>query len=645
MGPGGEDLSLTGALGATMLAGHCSSFPTENATTIMSDSASSGTMTRATIWGYMAMLNETIPDIDMTIARDWAMCAGVGAMTFAGLGGGDADWMLDTTGTAVNAATRLSYMGITMDNTAAMGMLFGAPGDDNITGLLEISDDKTDNGAAKFLGYMAAGDMTAAMDATGIQDPTTLGQVAAWVTGWFNDSSSLPMVLLGGSGDMTASLFVNTTFGAEDPLNGGYLSTSLNIGREDGSSLWELLGRDSIELDPALSGNILYNESTGLTTQGGAVLFLYGELSGQTPPIFDGNSLPWNEATIATMYGVDENVSSAMRLLMMGDAASGQAGVYGTNSEAKVPGYLMSIGAMPYLTQSFNNWLLGWQDAATGGWLSLETNETYYGSGGVANGDGTNYTMCTGEGGDCDQGETLAEDGSTQLSWRNDAMFAATFGLISPESLVGTTGGFLTGTGDKVDVSGYAVADVTCDGTSTVKGIPVDDCSATVVATERNIQANLLETYSLLDATPGALPVYFGSDITMQAEELSGLIIAGESASTFYLDTRAHTSQATAPSMSDLVPVFEIKSSSMIADDDAETMESSIVQNQDKMTYWTNFDSWIDYVTLLFWVGGIAMIGMGMVGAANAPSEEEDKDFSASAEEAPAEESPAEDGE
>ena len=43
--------------------------------------------------------------------------------------------------------------------TAAMGMLFGAPGDDNITGLLEISDDKTDNGAANFLGHMAAGDM------------------------------------------------------------------------------------------------------------------------------------------------------------------------------------------------------------------------------------------------------------------------------------------------------------------------------------------------------------------------------------------------------------------------------------------------------------------------------------------------------
>ncbi len=618
MGPGGEDLSLTGALGATMLAGHCSSFPTENATTIMADSASSGTMTRATIWGYMAMLNETIPDIEMTIARDWAMCAGVG-MTFAGLGGGDAGWMLDTTGTAVNAATRLSYMGITMDNTAAMGMLFGAPGDDKITGLLEISEDKTDNGAAKFLGYMAAGDMTAAMDATGIQDPTTLSQVAGWVTGWFNDSSSLPMVLLGGSGDMTASLFVNTSFGAEDPLNGGYLSTSLNIGQE-GESLWELLGRDAFDLTPAVSGNILYGDF-GLTSQNGAVLFLHGELSGMTPPIFDGAALPWNETTIATMYGVDENVSSAMRLLMMGDPA--QAGIYGTSSDAKVPGYLMSIGAMPYLTQSFNNWLLGWQDAATGGWLSLETNETYYGSNGVLNGDGTNYTMCTGEGGDCDQGETLMEDGSTQLSWRNDAMFAATYGLITQESLVGTTGGFLTGTDDKVDVSGYAIADVTCDGTSEVKGIPVNDCSATVVATERNIQANLLETYSLLDATPGALPVYFGSEITMHAEQLSGLIIAGESSSTFYLDTRAHTNQASAPSMSDLEPVFEIKSSSMIDDDDAETMESAIVTNQDSMMYWTNFDHPIDFVTLLFWLGGIALIAVGMVSAANAPDEKE----------------------
>jgi len=367
--------------------------------------------------------------------------------------------------------------------------------------------------------------------------------------------------------------------------------------------------------------------------------------------------MDWNEQTIAALYDVDTNAAAAMRALMMGP-------IYGTTAESFVPGFLMSsFGTSPYLTQSFNNWLLGWHDPvnaflATGnpmdtsvGWMSLETNETYYSSPNVANGDGTNYTICTGEGGDCDQGETLAEDGSTQLSWRSDAMATATFGLITPESLVGTTGGFLTGDGDKVDVSGYAIADVTYVGTSEVKGIPVDDYSATVIATERNIQANLLETFSLLDATPGALPVYFGSDITMQAEQLSGLIIAGESASTFYLDSRAHGSQASTPSMSDLVPVFEIKSSSTIADDDAETMESAIVQNQDKMTYWTNFDSWIDWVTLLFWLGGIGMVAMGMIGAANSAPEDDSLATAAAAEEeAKAEESaedeaPAEDTE
>ena len=635
MGPGGEDISLTGALGATMLSAHCASFPTEDAATIMGmdDMTASGTMTRATLWQYMAMATETIPDVDTIVARDWAMCAGVG-MTFSALGGGDDDWMLDTTGEAVDASARLANLGITMDNTAAMAMLFGIPGDDAITGLLEVSESGTEFGVGNFLAMDAASAMTAyGMDAA------TYAAVAGWAGGWITDATSLPMILLGGSGDMTASLFVNTTFGAEDPLNGGYLENSLNLG-----GFWGMAeGRENIALDPAVSGNALYGP-LGLTTQTGASIFLYGELSGMTPPIDfttmgPGTPMVWDEATIGALYGVDTNAAAAMRALMMGP-------IYGTTADSFVPGFLMSsFGTTPYLTQSFNNWLLGWHDPvsaflATGnpmdmtvGWTSLESNETYFGSGGIANGDGTNYTMCTGEAGDCDQGETLAEDGSTQLSWRNDAMMAATFGLITPESLVGTTGGFLTGTGDKVDVSGYAIADITCDGTSELKGIPVDDCSATVVATERNIQANLLETYSLLDATPGALPVYFGSEISMQAEEISGLIIAGESKSTFFLDTRVHTSQASTPSMSDLVPVFEIHSSSMIEDSDAEEMESAIVQNQDKMSYWTNFDSWIDYVTLLFWVGGIAMIGMGMVGAANAPTEEEVKDYTTSSEE------------
>ena len=626
MGPGGEDLSLTGALGTTMLAGHCSSFPTENATTIMANPSSSGTMIRASLWNYTAMLNETIPDFEMTIARDWAMCAGVG-MTFAGLGGGDETLGVgDMTGTAVNVSTRLGYLGITMDEMSAMGMLFG-DGDDVITGLLEVNEAGTEYGVANFL----AMDTATAMASYGM-DAATYAAVYGWAASWFGDVTSLPMILLGGSGEMTASLFVNTSFGAEDPLNGGYLENSLNLG-----GAWQYLGASdgtAVDLTPEQSGNVLYG-GLGLTTATGSAIFLYGELSGFTPPLNFSTSPPtpaapmvWDETTISALYGVDVNAAASMRELIMGP-------IYGTTNASFVPDYLMSnFGTTPYLTQTFNSWLLGWHDPVsaylasgnpmdmTVGWASLETNATYYGSNGIANGDGTNYTICTGEVSTCDKGETLLEDGSDQLSWRNDAMFAATYGLITPESLANTTGGFITGTGDLVDVSGYAIAEITCDGTDTVKGVPVDTCSASVEPTKRSIQANLLETYSLLDATPGALPVYFGSEISLMAEQLSGLIISGESTSTFYLDTRAHTNLSSEPSMEHLVPVFQIESSSMIGDDDAETMESSIVTNQASFSYWTNFDHPIDFITLLFWIGGIGLLVAGAVFMMN-PSEEE----------------------
>ncbi|WP_438995619.1 hypothetical protein [Poseidonia sp.] len=608
----GEDVSLLSSVGTMVFAGHCDAYPTspENATV------------RAQIWQYLDT-NEAA-----TVANDYAMCFGIGGNFASTFGGGDASLGIgDTTGMAVNVSTRLGYLGITMDEMSAMVMLFG-DGDDVITGLLEVNDAGTEYGVANFL----AMDGAAAMTAYGM-DQATYASVYGWVASWFGDVTPLPMILLGGSGEMTASLFVNTTFGAEDPLNGGYLNNSLNLGGG-----WELLGAsggNAVALDPALSGNALYGP-LGLTTSAGSAIFLYGELSGFTPPLnfstnppTPGAPMAWDENTIAALYGIDTNAANAMRALMMGP-------IYGTTSESFVPGYLMSsFGTTPYLKQSFNSWLLGWHDPvsaflATGnpmdmsaGWASLETNATYYGSAGIANGDGTNYTMCTGEVDTCDKGETLLEDGSSQLSWRNNAMYAATYGLITPESLANTTGGFVTGTGDLVDVSGYAVAEINCDGTTgTVKNIPVDVCTASVDPTKRSIQANLLETYSLLDATPGALPVYFGSDITMKAEQLSGLIIAGESSSTFYLDTRAHTNQASEPSMSDLVPVFQIKSASMIDGDDAEAMESAIVTNQDAMAYWTNFDHPIDYVTLLFWIGGIALIAIGMISAANAPEDE-----------------------
>ena len=110
-----------------------------------------------------------------------------------------------------------------------------------------------------------------------------------------------------------------------------------------------------------------------------------------------------------------------------------------------------------------------------------------------------------------------------------------------------------------------------------------------------------------------ALPVYFGAEINMQSEQAFGLIIAGDSTSTFYLDTRTGTDLASTPTMDDLQPVFQIVQGSEIADDDAEDMESAIVQNQEYMGWWMNFDNGFDYVALLLYIGGVALIIMHYV--------------------------------
>ena len=614
MGPGGENLSLTGSLGTTMLAGHCSSFPTNPTDHLDVANAS----IRASIWQY------TGPDDATTVARDWAMCAGVG-LTFATLGGGDSAWMLNATGTSVDASTRLAHLGITMDNAAAMTLLFGTPGDDLITGLLEISEDGTEFGVANFLGMGSD-----AMSAYGL-DPATYGAVATWAGSWMTDASSLPMILLGGSGDMTASLFVNTSFGAEDPLNGGYLDNSLNLGGAWGTALIPASeGAPSIDLAAAVSGNILYGP-LGLTTATGATIFLFGELTGMTPPIdfttmAPGAPMEWNAATIQALYGVDANAANALRTLMM-------SVIYGDF----VPGFLVDTfgSSGQYMTMPLDNWLFGWRDPVSAfvagdvtdpslGWSKLETNETYFGSGGISTGPASVYVKCTGHNSDCDKGEAISEDASNQLSWRNDAMFAATFGLVSPVNLNETTGGFLTGSGDMVNAGGYGVTAVVCDGTGEVKGIPVDECTASIDPTTNPITAKLIKSFTLLDATTPALPVYFGTEISMMSEDISGLIISGSSTSTFYLDTRTGLDMASAPNMTDLQPVFEIQLSSEIEDDDAEDMESAIVQNQEYMGWWMNFDNGFDYVALLLYIGGVALIIMHFVMA----GKDEEKDYS-----------------
>ena len=621
--PTGDDVSLTGMVGVMVHAGHCDAFPTATYDEVMADAgngfANVGTMQRASIWGFTVMASETMPDINATIANDWALCFGV-AGTFAQNGGGDDAWF--STPDAVNASTRMmNYLGVDIDNAVAMNLLFGGQGDAVPTGLLATNavgdESATAFGVATFIGMDAATAMTT-YGLTSDQYNAT----AMWVGGWLGSQSALPMVLLGGTGTITAEEYVNVTLGGVDPVGGGYLAYSLNMGGSWGM-VGASLGAPAVSVDAATAGNLLYGP-LGITTSTGAGLFMYGEFYGQTPPVdlqtmAPGAPMTWNETTIGMIYGIDANAAAALRVLLR-DA------IYGDFVPNTLLPSLGSDGA--YKTQTVNEWLFGWRDPVSAfvagdatdmslGWSKLETNLTYYGSGGLSTGPATTYTICTGHNDACDKGETILEDGSNELSWHNTAMAIATFGLVGVETLDETTGGFLTGEGDKVDAGGYAITAVSCSGNSEVKGIPVDDCTASVDPTTRPITAKLIKSFTLVDAMTPALPIYFGTEINMQAEELSGLIIAGDSTSTFYTDMRDQYDRGTAPQMSDLQPLFQIVQSSEIDDDDAEDMESSIVTNQKALSYWTNFDVPTDYVALLLYLGALTCLVLGVIALGN----------------------------
>ena len=562
----------------------------------------STTVKRATAYGYLATeiidnnddgsANTESIDYAQTLIRDWALYTGIG-LEFQSNGGGSP--FTDSE----DIADRLNnLLGVEFSDVDCLNLMISGDGTSTPVGLLAQNSGGTGFGLSAFLDLTSSQAMT-----TFTLNQEQYDSIYQWANGWATSTSSLQMALLGGNSTMNAKEFVNTTFGTNDPISGGFLKYSLNRGGD-----WESQSFLSpIDLTPEQSAEILYGP-LGLTTTNGAMLFLYGELSGKAAPgyigISESNSNEWSLEIIASAYNITNNEARALRELVV-DSIFGEF----------VGDFLIdSFGAQPYLTQSVNSWLLGWHDPVSAylasgdsqnmsvGWASLESNKTYFGSNGVVNGDGINYTICSGEYSVCDKGELLQQDGSSQLSWRNDAMYDATLGLITPEEISGTTGGFISGKGDKVDVSGYAVTDIICTDEDVVKGIPVYTCSASVDPTLRNIQANLLKTFSLLDAMPSALPIYLGSEIEIKSEQLSGLIIAGDSTTRFYLDNRDSNSMHSKPSTGDLVPVFEIKSSSMIGDSDAKAMESAIVQNQNYFSYWTNFDTALDILPFLLWV-------------------------------------------
>jgi hypothetical protein len=524
----------------------------------------------------------------------------------------DDDYLMNDDEDAVNLSVRADrLLGMEIDDDVARTVLTLGNNTAEPLGILAVSDTGTSFGLSAFL-EMNKQD---AMDTYGI-DSNQHDILKDFCGDWANDVSSLPLILVGGEGNMTASDFVNTSFGAEDPVNGVYLQYSLNAGGMWGTGTYGFPSGDPIDITKEESANILYGP-WGLTTSEGAAMFLYGELSGKSLPINYSTGaevapMEWTNETVADIYGVNVEAAGAARLLMMEVVF-----------KSFVPEFLIdSFGTSKYLTQSVNNWILGWHDPVnaylygdgsddmTAGWTSLESNETYFGSsefveGGIPTGDPDKpflITICTGETDTCDKGETVMVGDSEYVGWRTLEKEEATFGLIPAEKQGETTGGFITGEDDLIDLSGYGTAEVKCSKEGTLKGIPVDVCTASMDPLTRSIQAKLINSGDLLDAIPGALPVYFGSDVEIKVEQLSGAIIAGKSKSTFWLDSRPTWEQQSSPTMSDLQEVFVIETNGELDDETAETMESQIVTNQDTFAWFTNFDHWADYVGLSLWI-------------------------------------------
>ena len=613
VGPSNESLSFINYMGPLVYAAMGEPSTLQEMIDNPDDSV---TLERAELWKFAHPTDHNI-----TLSRDWTLYGGLGKLMLD-YGAGNDDYKTNISEDNVTLSERFErLLGLEIDDEVAQSVLMMGNGSDEPMGILAVSESGTSFGLSEFLDM----DQDTAIETFNITS-YQFAKLRQFCSKWANDAESLPLILVGGEGYITASEFVNQTFGSINPIDETYMEYSLNLGGNWGTNKYGFPGADPINLTQNQSAKMLFGE-WGLTTSKGATMFLYGELSGLSLPINYTNSKTaeakeWNNQTIADIYDIDIEAAGAARLLMME--------IIFKNF---IPEFLIdSFGTSEYLTQPMNNWLLGWHDPvnaylATGdhenmteGWTSLEANETFYGSaayveGGKSTGDPIKITICTGETDTCDKAETIQVGDTDYVSWRNDTKEDNTYGLIPAEKQSETTGGFLTGEGDLVDLSGYGVAEINCISETKLKGIPVDYCTASMDPLSRSIQAKLVNSGELLDAVPGVLPVYFGSEVEMKAEKISGAVIGGQSESIFWLDSRPTTEQQEPPLQTDLQEVFMIQTSGVLDDETAETMESQIVTNQDMLAWFTNFDHWADYVGLSLWVasGLFVLLGLTMM--------------------------------
>ena len=347
------------------------------------------TPVRAALLGY-----GTTDPTEMAM-MDWAIYASVATM-FQANGGG----------AIINESTpdlreRLhAVSGTYIDSPTVLdSLLFGTEGSSPNNGLLSVSDFQGIPlyGVALFL-LGAQGDILGTMETYGIDALALQSLAFNWAGPWIGlvgTPLEFPMILLGASGTMDAQRWWEISFGSAEPISGAtgvtdYIVVGLNRGDYEGT----------VSLSTEKVREILYTSEYALTGDF-ASLFIYGEFSGVTlptgpeGPVMGGTESEWNDAYVADLYGLSDNEAAALRSWVKDFMFE------------QVVGALLSFqyDASELTTQPVNNWLYGWSDSvlvglfgAENSWVSLETNETYFGSGGMSTGDFSVYVMSTGTG-------------------------------------------------------------------------------------------------------------------------------------------------------------------------------------------------------------------------------------------------------
>lgn len=171
-----------------------------------------------------------------------------------------------------------------------------------------------------------------------------------------------------------------------------------------------------------------------------------------------------------------------------------------------------------------------------------------------------------------------------------------------------------------VNLAGYSVDETVVGEEVTYKEIPMIEHKISLDPAENQIQAKLIGSGTYVDALPGALPVYFGSEVNIKVEPVTNVAMYGKGISTFYFDYRGPGSLNPDFGAETTKSVFEIHTFSEISDDDARVFKGKVLDHMGPF-FWTDFGGSgdtelepvrvISYVSAAIYIGGLALIAVG----------------------------------